>query len=32
MFMAMTMFMLSDAADMNITGTSETRYLRVHQW
>ena len=32
MFMAMTMFMLSEALEMNITGTWDTRRISAHQW
>ena len=31
MFMAMTMFMFSDADERNTTGTRETARMRVHQ-
>ena len=32
MFMAMTIFMLSEALEMNITGTLETFRISAHQW
>ena len=32
MFIAMMMFMLSEAEDMNMTGTFETLRISPHQW
>ena len=32
MFMAITMFMLSAAPEMKMTGTAETRRISLHQW
>ena len=31
-FMAMTMFMLSAAEEMKMTGTFETWRMQLHQW